>query len=101
MSQDQKFWARNDEMYLNDCQVEEGPIDPFKSTFTKTEKKKEVISKINQISHASPTTQAELEGPGLKKAHNYKWTTIENQFTRKKKRLFEELPVAQPTRADL
>jgi len=34
---------------------------------------------------------AEHEGPGIKKAHNYKWTTVENQFSRKKKRLFDEL----------
>ena len=30
----------------------------------------------------------------IKKIHNYRWTTIENQFTRKKNRLFDELPPA-------
>ena len=101
MHQDNKFWAKNDEMLLADTTESEGPRDTFKSSFGKLIEKKEICAKINSISHANITTQAEIEGPGIKKAHNYKWTTVENQFTRKKKRLFEELPTAQPTRADL
>ena len=64
-----------------------------------------MAEKISQINHHQPRDEneelkAEQEGPGIKRMHNYKWTTVENQFTRKKKRLFEELPEAQPTRAD-
>ena len=30
MSQDKKFWAKNDEMLLADVKEEHGPVDPFK-----------------------------------------------------------------------
>ena len=63
------------------------------------------MDKVNQIVHHRPKQDeeimAEQDGPGVKKAHNYKWTTVENQFTRKKNRLFDDLPEAQPTRADV
>jgi hypothetical protein len=41
-SQDKKFWAKNDEMYLADTKTEEGPQDYFKQTHVKSEKKNEV-----------------------------------------------------------
>lgn len=51
--------------------------------------------KVTKIFHFkskdTDNIMAENEGPGIKKSHNYKWTTVENQFSRKKKRLFDEL----------
>lgn len=80
-------------MLLADVKEEEGPIDPFKTTFTKVEKKTQVLDKVTTMTHLTPMTDAaEADGPGLKNSHNYRWTTIENQFTRKKNRLFDELP---------
>lgn len=93
MKQDHKFWSKNDEMFLADTKVEAGPVDAFKTVFAKSEKKVDVQLKVTQVSHFKPSDQAEIDGPGYKQAHNCRWTTIENQFTRKKKRLFDELPV--------
>jgi len=62
--------------------------------------KPHVIEKVNHISYQQPTDSAEKVGPGPKVSHNYRWTTVENQFTRKKKRVFDELPIARVTRAD-
>ena len=54
-----------------------------------------MIDKVTTITHYVPKNdEAEHEGPGIKNSHNYRWTTIENQFTRKKKRIFDELPTA-------
>jgi hypothetical protein len=85
-------------MMLSDVVEQPGPIDPFKTVYNKKVVKGDVADKVNLIVHHKPKENddilAELEGPGIKKAHNYKWTTVENQFTRKKKRLFDELPEA-------
>lgn len=54
MKQDNKFWARNDEMLLADTKFESGPMDPFKTISAAKEKKNNVIEKINNINHFSP-----------------------------------------------
>ena len=41
-----KFWARPDQMLLADVKEESGPIDPFKTTFSKVDKKSEVMDKV-------------------------------------------------------
>ena len=93
LKQEQKFWSKNDQMYLADTKDEPAPVDPFKTMhFTKT-KKNDIVEKVNQVTYYTPNTvEAEHDGPGRKTMTNYKWTTIENQFCRKKKRLFDELP---------
>ena len=105
LKQDQKFWAKNDEMYLADTKSEMAPIDPFKTIYQKKIRKQEVIEKVTQAHFNKPNQEQEMlahhEGPGVKRTHNYRWTTVENQYARKKKRLFDELPTAQPTRADV
>ena len=65
-------------MYLADTSETSGLIDPFKTMNGKLPKKNEVVEKINLASQYSTTGEGEVEGPGYKKAHNYKWTTIEN-----------------------
>ena len=105
LKQDQKFWAKNDEMYLADTMSEMAPTDPFKTIYQKKVRKQEVIEKVTHIHFNKPNEDEEIlahhEGPGVKRVHNYRWTTVENQYARKKKRLFDELPTAQPTRADV
>lgn len=100
MHQDHKFWAKPDEMFLADTKVEAGPVDPFKTVHKKSEKKSDVMPKVTQLSHFNPGDHPEIDGPGIKQAHNCRWTTIENQFTRKKKRLFDELPIPQDSRGE-
>lgn len=70
-------------MLLSDVKEEAGPIDPFKTMYNQQHRKSEVAGKISQITHHQPKNEmeelrAENEGPGIKRSHNYKWTTVEN-----------------------
>lgn len=100
LKQDKKYWAKADQMLLADHLEEYGPVDPFKQTHIAVHKKTQIVEKINQITHLAPTEDVHDEANQTRKTHNYKWSTIENQFTRKKNRLFDELPPAKVTRAD-
>lgn len=95
-------------MLLSDVVEESAPSDPFQTTHVSKIKRLDIVDKINNTNYATnkPVIDEEYyasenQGIGFKRNHNYKWTTVENQFTRKKKRLFEELPELQPTRADV
>jgi len=101
MHQDNKLWARNEEMLISDVRDSEGPIDPFKTIYQTKDKKNLITDKINLTTYLSPSSKAEQSGPGLKKIHNNKWTTTEQKFGRKKNRIFDDIKEAQPTRADL
>jgi hypothetical protein len=104
LKQDNKFWARNDLMYLSDCNLDPNqvPQDDFKKNYVKRGKKNQVLQKVTAISHTRDPSSLKSEGgPGIKKKHNTKWTTFENQFNGKKNRLFDELPTAHPTREDV
>jgi hypothetical protein len=86
-------------MLLADVSENAAPADPFKTIHEKQEKKTQVHEKITRINHFEGTEDAEYDGPGKLsnkisrvQSHNYRWTTVENQFTKKKKRLFDELP---------
>ena len=46
LKETQKYWAKNDELRLADVKSELGPIDPFKSTYTKKQLKDEVADKV-------------------------------------------------------
>lgn len=82
-------------MLLADITEEPAPADIFKTEFIKKEQKLEIVDKINTINHFMPNGDyAEQDGPGNKATHQYRWSTIENQFNRKKKRIFDELPPA-------
>ena len=82
-------------MLISDVVEDIPPPDPFKTTYTKKSNKTQVSEKVNHTVQNKPSEEDELkavhEGPGVKKAHNYRWTTVENQFCRKKKRLFDDL----------
>jgi hypothetical protein len=82
---------------VSDVVEEPAPVDPFKVTHTKKAIQGEGAEKITLLGN-KPAQGEELnavhEGPGVKKAHNYRWTTVENQFCRKKKRLFDDLQIA-------
>jgi hypothetical protein len=78
--------------------AESTPIDPFKTIHCQQTKHTSIADKINSVTYMAPTDHAHEEGLGVKQSHNYKWTTIENQFCRKKNRLFDDLPKAEPTR---
>jgi hypothetical protein len=52
------------------------------------------------VTHHPPTEDVHDDANQNRKTHDYKWSTIENQFSRKKNRLFDELPPAKVTRAD-
>lgn len=86
-------------MLLADTMREEGPKDPFKTMHNMQTKKRDIVDKVNHTAYKPEQSEyedilANHEGPGIKNPHNYRWTTVENQFTRKKKRLFDELPTA-------
>ena len=46
LSENQKFWAKNDEVKLGDVKEEGAPIDPFKKTHEKRIFKNNVSEKI-------------------------------------------------------
>ena len=74
MQQDQKYWAKNDEMYLGDMKTSQNPTDSFKSN--KVPKKK----KVNL--YEKPLTQNFLEGNNncpTKKVRNAerRWSEVE------------------------
>lgn len=98
LSQDHKFWAKNDQIFVSDVLEDSAPADPFKTTHIQKHIKTQVSEKVNHTIQNKPGEGEELnaqnEGPGVKKAHNYKWTTVENQFCRRKKRLFDDLQQA-------
>lgn len=79
MAMEKKYWANRDEMLLADTKSEPGPIDPFKTIHVKQEVKENILDKVTHINHFTPKSdEAEHEGPGIKKPHNYRWTTVEN-----------------------
>jgi hypothetical protein len=51
LKQDQKVWAKRDEMLINDTLLEEGPVDPFKTIHMIKPRKKHLADKISQIDH--------------------------------------------------
>ena len=96
-------------MLLADTKNEEAPlIDPFKTgQFGGTAgmlcgTKNEIADKVTRITSACLPVKGEVgETEFARRTHNFRWTTVENQFSRKKKRLFEDMPRLEPTRADL
>ena len=66
-------------MYLADTKPSPPPSDPFKTEYKPKPKKDNVIEKINHMTlSATKSTMAEQDGPGVRNAHNCRWTTIEN-----------------------
>jgi len=70
-------------MLLADTYQDEAPKDPFKTMYSKMSKKTEVVDKVNHTTYHQKKNEedeimAEHEGPGIRKSHNYRWTTVEN-----------------------
>lgn len=70
-------------MYLADVSDISAPPDPFKTTYNKKTQKLEVVDKVNNAPYYKPHLDeedltSEQIGPGVKRVHNYRWTTVEN-----------------------
>jgi len=75
MKEEQKFWAKTQDMKLADVKEEEAPVDPFKQTFSKQIPKNTVAEKIQTQTHWMPKEEDVLE-PKQKRAHKaqVKWS---------------------------
>ena len=51
LAHSKKFWSKKDLMLMADVTKEPGPIDPFKTIYSKVEKKVSVIDKVTSINH--------------------------------------------------
>ena len=80
MTQERKFWAKNDKVLLADVGEVEAPLDPFKETHVKMPPKNILPEKPNHIKHFRDTEES-IKEPDLAhpRQHNYRWTTLENQ----------------------
>lgn len=80
MLQDRKYYAKNDEMLLQDIKEEAGPSDDFKKTHTKQFKKNSVQEKVNNTKYFKDREEdlVDLDPSRPPNKHNCRWTSLEN-----------------------
>lgn len=91
MKEDQKYWAKNDQMKLSDVQEGQGPQDKFKETHVNREYKNNVVNKVQQVTHWQDVNQKSIQfKEGYKKQQ--KWTEAEKfQRCQLEERLFDKI----------
>lgn len=51
MKENQKYWAKNDEIKLSDVREGEAPVDKFKQEYHERQYKNSVATKVQTINH--------------------------------------------------
>ena len=54
LKENQKIWAKNDDLKLADINSAGAPLDPFKTSHIQQPKKDEVAPKIHTVTHWTP-----------------------------------------------
>ena len=87
LSQERKFWAKNDQILLADQSLEGPAVDPFRVEYTKQRRKDNVPDKPTQMPFHADEFKPHFDSPGCT---SYKWTSIEREFrTPGNARIFE------------
>lgn len=94
MSQQQKWWAKNDELKMADSTSFAGPVDTFKQTHVPKQKKNQVQPKVSETCHWSKTEASLLsQDPTKREALKVRWSEKESMIrcNAASERLFEKL----------
>jgi hypothetical protein len=102
-----KYWAKRDERLVAESLCLETPADPFKTLHVSKKDKNQLQPKINKLEHykdriiknfsKSPDQQL---GSGVSKRYQ-RFTEEMGSQGKKNKRLFDQLPLARMTHADI
>jgi len=89
LRQTQKYWAKPDELKINDVVAEAPPPDKFKITHVPKERKTEICEKVQGINHFKSEAKEFASSTAYGSAH--RWTEVVHYFSNKKS-AYEEDP---------
>ena len=75
LNQNKKYWAKPDEMFLSSVRDDQGPKDPFKTTYAPSKYKRDISENVQRINHFKDEAR-EAVGAGSVLRTKPRWTEI-------------------------